>query len=745
MGTTDTRRVPALSRRNFLGGMAATALSASALAGLTGCAPTQAAKPSSGDASDQETVVNNGLNPQDYDYTSNTGDLATLFSSWSFGPLQLSHRMVKSAAGSDTGSNPEEAAAYYRNFAKGGVEMVWVEDFVDKYEHFPSARSTPISESPLAEIVQAIHEEGSYAGYQISCMGINFSGTKQSASGSFASAVAADMTQEEIKLLEQDTVAFVKRIKELGFDACEINAAGNNIGQSFLSRMRNTRDDEYGPQNFENRTRFICETIKAIKAECGNDFPVQVLINGIEENDGTIGDSALYTTVAENKAMCKLMEEAGANSFHVRLGPTSQHVCEFASDLYFTGYGIDGTTSYGTQFDFSRHWEGKIIGNHSGCGMMLDVAAEIKEAVNVPVGTVTYMDPAHAPDFFENALKDGKADFLIMNRPLTVDPEYVTKLKEGRLDEIAPCTRCMHCHFDVDKEGNAYEHCRVNACTQHAFRESMPEGFDLPAAETTKNVMVVGAGPAGMEAARIAALRGHNVTLYEKKSSVGGMLEFASTVKGLHENLDALRSYMEKQLEVSGVKLVTEHEVNAAFIESEKPDALVLACGGLRDTLGMEGAEKTSIVAIEDFPTATIGENVVIVGSNAQAIDTALNLQAQGKRVSMVTPDPVEKVDKGQSNWVKTFVMPMLYARGMRLWPNATINEIGDGAVTITSEAGATESIACDTVIEAMDMLPNSSLLDGISVGETYAVGDCAEPYNIADAIFTGNLAGRAI
>lgn len=106
--------------------------------------------------------------------------------------------------------------------------------------------------------------------------------------------------------------------------------------------MRNTRDDEYGPQNFENRTRFICETIKAIKAECGNDFPVQVLINGIEENDGTIGDSALYTTVAENKAMCKLMEEAGVNSFHVRLGPTSQHVCEFASDLYFTGYGIDG-------------------------------------------------------------------------------------------------------------------------------------------------------------------------------------------------------------------------------------------------------------------------------------------------------------------------------------------------------------------------------------------------------------------
>ena len=175
--------------------------------------------------------------------------------------------------------------------------------------------------------------------------------------------------------------------------------------------------------------------------------------------------------------------------------------------------------------------------------MMLDVAREFKDAVSIPVGTVTYMDPAHAPDLFEAALAEGKVDFLLMNRPLTVDPQYANKLKEGRIDEIAPCTRCLHCHFDYDEEGNTYEHCRVNACTQRAFRDDMPEGFDLPPVGTVKNVMVVGGGPAGMEAARIAALRGHNVTLYEKSGAVGGLLDFASTVKGPHENLSDLRSY----------------------------------------------------------------------------------------------------------------------------------------------------------------------------------------------------------
>ena len=685
------------------------------------------------------------LNPQSDDYRGNTTDFVTLFSSVKIGSLELSNRMVKSAAGSDTQGNEDEIVAYYRSFAQGGIDLVWMEDCADKYEHFPNARAQSMDKVPFERIADAIHEEGAYVGYQISCMGIAFSGTQKDSSGQFASAVAGDLTREEIGLVVADTVSAAKTLKDKGFDAVEINAAGNNLGQSFFSRMRNHRDDEYGPQSFENRARLVCEMIQGIKEACGSDFAVQVLINGIEENDQALGDSSLMTTVEENLEIAKMLEAAGADSLHVRLGPLGMHVCQFASDLYFTGYGIDGTTAYGTQFDFSRHWQGKLISEYSGCGMMLDVAREFKDAVSIPVGTVTYMDPAHAPDLFEAALAEGKVDFLLMNRPLTVDPQYANKLKEGRIDEIAPCTRCLHCHFDYDEEGNTYEHCRVNACTQRAFRDDMPEGFDLPPVGTVKNVMVVGGGPAGMEAARIAALRGHNVTLYEKSGAVGGLLDFASTVKGPHENLSDLRSYLARQLEVAGVDVVTGTEVDASFIADQKPDAAIIAVGGVRDTLELSETTGTKVIPLPDFLTAEIGSEVTIVGSNAQAVDAALYLMAQGKHVTMVTPDSMDQFDKGQSNWVKTFVKPMLLARGMRIWPHAEIVSVGDGEVTIAGETGAEITLSCDAVIEAMDMLPNPSLGEETSGIEVHVVGDAAKPWNIAEAIAAGNLAARAL
>ena len=743
-----------LTRRGFLTGAAAAAAGGLLAGGmLAGCAPQEkapadqkgAAGASEADRSVEVRQAPSKLNPQSDDYRGNTTDLATLFSGVKIGSLELSNRMVKSAAGSDTQGNEDEIVAYYRSFAQGGIDLVWMEDCADKYEHFPNARAQSMDKVPFERIADAIHEEGAYVGYQISCMGIAFSGTQKDSSGQFASAVAGDLTREEIGLVVADTVSAAKTLKDKGFDAVEINAAGNNLGQSFFSRMRNHRDDEYGPQSFENRARLVCEMIQGIKEACGSDFVVQVLINGIEENDQALGDSSLMTTVEENLEIAKMLEAAGADSLHVRLGPLGMHVCQFASDLYFTGYGIDGTTAYGTQFDFSRHWQGKLISEYSGCGMMLDVAREFKDAVSIPVGTVTYMDPAHAPDLFEAALAEGKVDFLLMNRPLTVDPQYANKLKEGRIDEIAPCTRCLHCHFDYDEEGNTYEHCRVNACTQRAFRDDMPEGFDLPPVGTVKNVMVVGGGPAGMEAARIAALRGHNVTLYEKSGAVGGLLDFANAVKGPHENLGDLRSYLERQLEVAGVDVVAGTEVDASFIADQKPDAAIIAVGGLRDTLGLSETAGTKVIPLPDFLTAEIGDEVTIAGSNAQAVDAALYLMAQGKHVTMVTPDSMDQFDKGQSNWVKTFVKPMLLARGMRVWPHAEIVSVGDGEVTIAGETGAEITLSCDAVIEAMDLLPNPSLGEETSGIEVHVVGDAAKPWNIAEAIAAGNLAARAL
>lgn len=732
-----------LSRRQFLTGIGVAGVAAAG-AGLAGCAPKQAAESGAGTSAaagktaESDLIAAAQLNPQDYDYRENTTDFKTLFSPLKIGSIEIENRMVKSAAGSACylAGFTKELSEYYVNFAKGGVEMIWVEG-----EMLPKNKITDEAATFGKSLVEECAGYGAHLGFQWAQSG-----------------VVAKMTVDEIAQAQSDAVALAQGLKQMGFEAIEINAAGFNLGAHFLSRFHNVRTDAYGAGNLENRGRFVVECIQKIKQACGEDFVVQVLIDCIEENDNLTNDATLMTmdkdvtafhnkvnTIEEGIEFAKMFEAAGCDSMHLRLGPLGNHPCQFGSDLYFILNGIEGATGYGTQWDFSRHFQGQLIGNHSGAGMLLDVVARYKEAVSIPCGTVTYMDPAHAPDFFEQALADGKCDFYVMNRPLTVDSDYVTKLRDGRSDEIAPCTRCLHCHIGSNEMNAAMGYCRVNALTQRVMREGGPATYELPAADKAKKVMVIGGGPGGMEAARIAAARGHEVTLYEKKGSLGGLLDFASSVKGQHENLGDFKAYLERQLEVNGVNVVLSKEVDAALISSEAPDAVILAAGGLRDTLDVDGNDSVKVVDFEQFLTADIGENVVVYGSNAQAFDSALWLTVHGKRVTMVTPSPNEDLDKQQSQHAQRFMTTALYSLGLQVWPSASIKQVGDGQITVATEVGTEVTVACDTIVNAADMLPNTSLLDGISVSETYTVGDCAEPFNIALAVRAGNDAGRTV
>ena len=684
------------------------------------------------------------LNPQDYNYTSNSirnFSNTKLFSEWELGPLKLHHRMVKSAALqlAFLKGNPDEYISYYENFAKGGVEMVWVENFANLIPMTASPFKQDMSAYDIKALLDAIHGAGSYAGCQLDTMGSPIGPLE------FTEPFIGNFTTSEIQSIRDQFIDSAVRLYKAGFDAFELNSAANNVGQSFMSRARNNRTDQYGPQSIENRCRFAAEIVQGIKKACGKNYIVQVLINAMEENDKELGDNSLYNSVEEVKAIAKQMEVAGADSLHVRLGPCGQHIGQFASDLFFTATGIEGATGFGSQYDFSRHWQGMAIGNHSGCGISLDIAAEIKKAVSIPVGTVSYVDPAHAPDFFEDALQKEKVDFLIINRPICVDPEYINKLKGGRIDEIAPCTRCLHCFYDQDKDHKLMEHCRVNACTRRAYNEQMPEGYTPKPADGKKNVMVIGAGPAGLEASRIAAERGYDVTLYEKSNSVGGLLSFAHIIKGPHENLETLRSYLARQQELKGVSVVIGQEVDAAFIKEKNPDTVILAVGGKRDTLGLSATDSTSIISVDDVLGGNVGDDVTIVGSNCQAVDTALYLMAQGKKVTIVTPDPMAEFEKGHSVNVKGFIEPAIKAKGTRIWPSASIKNVGNGEITIKNEAGIDISCKCDTIVEAMDMLPNTNLIKGLIGVTTIAVGDCKAPLNIAGAIADGNLAARNI
>lgn len=677
------------------------------------------------------TAIPTRLNPQDESWRGVGEDLSAVLSPWKLGPLELSHRIVKSAAGSATFLNgfTDELIDYYVNFAKGGVEMIWVENFAQHLTGRGGESPVWLLDLDLSPLVEGCKRYGAHLGFQTYLMFADHNG----------------MTIDEIHGIQQDIVNAAVFLKEQGFEALEINAAGANLGAMYFSRANNLREDEYGPQSFENRTRFVCEVIQQVKEACGQDFIVQVLMNGVEEDDQNIGNSASVLSIEEGIEVAKCLEAAGVDSLHIRLGALHQHVCQFAGDLYFIEQGIEGTTSYGTQFDFSQHWQGMVDGTHSGAGLTVAVAAEYKKAVSVPVGTVTYLDPAMGPDFFNAIIDEGKVDFFLMTRPLTVDTEYVNKLREGRLDEIAPCTRCVHCHIMGNAANAESGYCRVNALTQRVYREGGPANYELPPAEQAKKVMVIGGGPAGMEAARIAALRGHDVTLYEKNGYLGGMLDFASAVKGPHENLAQLKAYLERQLELTGVAVNLDSEVTQDTIASEAPDAVILACGGSYAPCDLAASAETNIVPIADLVSGEFGERVCVLGSSARAVDCAVYLQSQGKKVTMVTADSSADVDKGQSNHEKEFIMPMLYARGMRVWAGATIVNVGDGEITVATEAGTQTTFACDTILDASDMVPNASLIEGISTAETYVIGDAKEPFNIALAIRGGNDAGRAV
>jgi thioredoxin reductase len=271
-----------------------------------------------------------------------------------------------------------------------------------------------------------------------------------------------------------------------------------------------------------------------------------------------------------------------------------------------------------------------------------------------------------------------------------------------------------------------------------------PATYELEKAATSKKVMVIGGGPAGMEAARIAAARGHKVTLFEKSSALGGKLTFASMVKGPHENLDDLKAYLARQLELNGVTVNLSKEVDAALIKSEAPDVVILAVGALPGKVDASGG-KVPVIDFTNFMSGATGKNVVVFGSNAQAFDCAVWLTVHKKKVTIVTPNANEDLDKQQSQHAHRWMTTSLYALGVKAFPGSTIKEIGDGQITISSNVGVEYVIPADSIINAADLVPNKSLLDGISVKESYAIGDCDQPFNIALAIRAGNDIGRKI
>lgn len=785
-----------LSRRNFMKGAAIGIAGAASVGILSGCSNSAASEAASAAASEstaasggaavtttsEEWTVGSVLNPQDTSFTKYTTDYSHIFSPLKIGGVTLKNRIVKSAAGSEmqktsTLRPDDEALSYYTRFGEGGVGMVCFES--SSVIPSPSMSGTEGGAMPnipgkpegaalnmvsldistdegipghkaVADAMHAVDTPIIAQMYDMTMLtGASSTITeKYNLESSFSS--GRMQTTEEVQTEIQQFIDGAERYYKAGFDGVEINCSCNHYFSTYLSRRINKeRTDQYSGESIENRCRIVCEIIEGIRKRVGSDFIIQILYSGIEEDIVDLGKNAECTTVDEAIEFAKLFEKAGASSLHIRSEAYGHHCGGFMPDvLHIPDHGYTG---YGSCIQYGKHMP-EVLGQYDGIGALIEVAAKIKKNVSIPVGAVGSMDPRMAPDLLDNAIAEGKLDFLLMTRPLMADFFLPQKLKEGRREDVAPCTHCMTC-FVAPIDMGTPMYCRVNPALSRAFTEDMPEGYDPLPAETPRNVMIIGGGPAGMEAARIAAERGHQVTLYEEKNRLGGRLPALQTLKGSHERIMDHLEYLEHQLDKQKVTVVTGKKVDAAFIASEKPDTVVVAVGSTPDPLS-DLISAGSVMNMNDLleelevtGSLDLTDEVVLVGAQFQACEIAIYLCKHKKKVTILNPGPESQFYMNGATWPREMGKSWLYAQGVKVYHNANIHEITSDSVTFDTQYGITKTISDVTVINAMPEQNNRALFEEAQAAcdDVYAVGNCYAASTIANATARANIIARRI
>jgi 2,4-dienoyl-CoA reductase-like NADH-dependent reductase (Old Yellow Enzyme family)/thioredoxin reductase len=504
-----------------------------------------------------------------------------------------------------------------------------------------------------------------------------------------------ELSHEEIKERVHWFAAAAGRAKEAGLDGVEVHGAHQYLVASFLSPSTNKRTDEYGG-NAEKRARFLIEIIRAIRETVGPDFPVWPRLNGQEFGF----EDAL--TIEETKQNVPLYVEAGANAVHI------------------SGYGA-----------FSYAIRSPICDIP---GYQIPLAAEVKKVTSVPVIAVGRLDA----ELGEQILEEGKADFVAIGRRLIADPELPNKVASGRLDEIIPCINCMECIERPLTEGRGTA-CTVNAVTGH-------EGeYQIQPAARAMKVVVVGGGPAGMEAARVAALRGHQVVLFEKKPSLGGQL-LVATLPPHKEELALLTKYMTDQLTRAGIAVRLNTEATSEVIVEEKPDAVIIAVGGIPIVPEIPGVDNPNVVAAQDVLAGRdVGQNVVIIGGGMVGCETGHYLADKGKHVTII--EILKRIANDVSPMVRRRLLDGLREKQVNMITSANCEEITEDSLLVTVSEGERQRIPTDSVILAVGYKQNDALLRAIEgkFNNVYCIGDAVSPQRIREAISAGYRAGLSV
>jgi len=522
----------------------------------------------------------------------------------------------------------------------------------------------------LKRIADAIHEERAIAGFQL--MDCGRVGAVEVESGHGPSTVPQrlrifkpmyEMTLAEVKEMIQQHVDAAKRGIEAGFDVMEISGIVGYLVSNFISSYTNRRTDEYGG-DIRGRMQAVIEIIQGVKAVCPPDMPVGIRLCLEELLDDVRGN-----TPAESIESYKIAEEAGVDYISCTLG--------WQESIY------------------------PVISRDIPMGNWIHLAKRAKEHVSIPIQMAYRLFKPGLPN---QKIGAGELDIWEMCRPMIADPLMPKKVLEGKEEEIRHCVACNLCLARLFRD--APMTCYINPVCAH---EANPEFSDPQQAEEEKEIMIVGAGPAGLECAYMAARRGHEVHVYDKRDGIGGTLNEARHAPYGDDELWTCVEYQKVMCEKAGVNFHLGTEVTEELIEDEMPDSVVLATGPIYPGLEIPGGDSDKIVYLADVMSGNIdvGEKVVVWGNRKPGIGGALHLAKQGKKVTLVGKDKTAGFDVNPSFKWRYYIY--MRQNGIVAYNDCQIVEVNDSGIVVKTYDGYRWPVACDTIVLAQRE-PNENL-----------------------------------
>ena len=635
-----------------------------------------------------------------------------LFTPFTIKNIQLKNRIVMPALASfmirDDGDISEAAVEHYRRRAGGGPAMVIMEACAVSPEGVVSPHQAVIYDDRfidgLARIARAMKAEGAVPAAQIHHGGrqtsIKVIKRKPLAPSPLPCPTirgeVEPLTIEGIQQLVQKFGDAAARAYQAGFELIEIHGAHGYLVNQFMSRFSNIREDEYG-QDLAGRTRFAKEIVMEVRKRVGDDFPISFKISAEEYVDGGL-------TTEESIEILKILVAAGVDVIQVSAGN-----------------------------DVTAEWISQPMFMKKAC--LVESASQVKKALNVPVMAVGRInDPLLADEIIEQQ----KADLVCIGRGLLADPEMPKKAQEGRLDEIRTCIACNTCMQSIFKRG------RIECLVNPMLGREKEMAF-IPT-NKARRVMVVGGGPGGLNVAWVAAKRGHEVHVYEKRSELGGQLIPGST-PGHKAELRSLIRFQKRQAELFGVKCHLNREVGPEDIEAFKPDVVIVATGSLPAMPQIDGIDKDIVVTYDDVldggPPSY--RTVIVIGGGATGLELALHLAEYGCAVTVIEMLP--KIGNGMEAMTKKVILKRLKEKNVRIFTSTKLSRIEDTGVVVVDKEDRRQSIDAEKVVIAIGTRPDTRLYDRIkSMGyEIHQIGDCLETRNAKEAIYESGVLGRKI